>query len=197
MKNQAQLYSTNVSLNTISALKEMIETGKNASVLLSVANNMKENKKLQPWAVQAFGAAHFEQLFSLNLNAFKKVVKSDSYDFLRTVINIHLKKSVISEEQSLKLTKLLTIQTFANNAFLQDILKAYNDSLNPVENEDAALINDEASSVATNQVSTKKSDVFLLGEKIKALGLDDALALRQLLDAHIDALSQENAEKAA
>ena len=36
--------------------------------------------------------------------------------------------------------------------------------------------------------------MFLLGEKIKALGLDDAVALRQLLDQHIDSLMAENVE---
>lgn len=199
MKDTARLYKTSPALTIISTLNEMIETGKNASVLLQLANNMKENKQLPKWAKAAFSVEHFEKLFTLKITAFRKVVKDDSYNFLRTVVNIELKGSVITEEQALKLKQLLTIQTFANNEFLTKILATYENSLNTDTNENESIIDNPIEAPSTNTVKTEKSEVFLLGEKIKTLGLDDALALRQLLDQHIDALSAENveAEKAA
>lgn len=199
MKDTARLYKTAPALNIISALNEMIETGKNASVLLQLANNMKENKQLPKWAKIAFTVEHFEKLFSLKITAFRKVVKDDSYSFIRTVVNIDLKGSVINEEQALKLKQLLTIQVFANNEFLTKILAKYENSLTDESNENESIIDNPIEAPSTNTVKTEKSEVFLLGEKIKALGLDDAVALRQLLDQHIDALMAENveAEKAA
>lgn len=199
MKDTARLYKTAPALNIISALNEMIETGKNASVLLQLANNMKENKQLPKWAKSAFTVEHFEKLFSLKITAFRKVVKDDSYNFLRTVINIELKGSVINDDQALKLKQLLTIQTFANNEFLTKILAKYENSLIDESNDNESIIDSSIEAPSTNAVKTEKSEVFLLGEKIKALGLDDAVALRQLLDQHIDALMAENveAEKAA
>lgn len=194
MKDTARLYKTTPSLNIISALNEMIETGKNATVLLTLANNMKENKQLPKWAKAAFSVEHFEKLFALKITAFRKVVKDDSYNFLRTVINIELKGSVITEDQALKLKQLLTIQTFANNEFLTKILATYENSLNSESNDNESIIDNPIEAPTQNTVKTEKSEVFLLGEKIKALGLDDAVALRQLLDQHIEALTAENAE---
>lgn len=194
MKDTARLYKTAPTLNIISALNEMIETGKNASVLLQLANNMKENKQLPKWAKAAFSTAHFEKLFSLKITAFRKVVKDDSYSFLRTIINIELKGSVISEEQALKLKQLLTIQTFADNDFLTKIWATYEKSLNTDTNENESIIDNTIETPSANTIKTEKSEVFLLGEKIKALGLDDAVALRQLLDQHIEVLTAENAE---
>lgn len=194
MKDTARLYKTAPTLNIISALNEMIETGKNASVLLQLANNMKENKQLPKWAKSAFTVEHFEKLFSLKITAFRKVVKDDSYNFLRTVINIELKGSVITEDQALKLKQLLTIQVFANNEFLTKILAKYENSLTDESNDNESIIDNPIKAPREKTVKTEKSEVFLLGEKIKALGLDDAIALRQLLDQHIDSLMAENVE---
>lgn len=202
MKNTSRLYKTTPSLNIISALNEMIETGKNASVLLQLANNMKENKSLPNWAKATFTTSHFENLFSLPVKNFRKVVKDDSYSFIRTVANIELKGSVITADQAVKLKDVLKIQVFASNEFLNKILTRYENSLVTELDTNLDTITDTNIAPATNTdtktADIKNSDVFLISEKIKDLSLDDALTLRQLLDAHIDALSQaEKVEKAA
>lgn len=194
MKDTARLYKTTPSLNIISALNEMIETGKNATVLLTLANNMKENKQLPKWAKAAFSVEHFENLFSLSVKNFRKVAKDDSYNFIRTIVNIDIKGSVISEDQALKLKQLLTIQVFAENEFLTKILAKYDASLIINEDETESILDSESQVQTVPQIKTEKSELFLLGEKIKTLGLDDAVALRQLLDQHIDSLMAENAE---
>ena len=202
MKNEKPvtvLYTVQVSENTIKVLDEVITSGKNAEVLRTLAVNMKGNKKLPKWASESFDKSHFEQVFSLSATNLRKVCKTDSYAFIRTVVNVQIKNDLITEDQALKLKEVLKIQVFASNEYLQKILTRYNESLKIDEDaSDSILDSDTAQALKSNsKPSVKTSEAFVLADQIKALNLDDALALQEVLTAHIADLVAKNAEKAA
>lgn len=202
MKNEKPvtvLYTVQVSENTIKVLDEVITSGKNAEVLRILAVNMKGNKKLPKWASEAFDKSHFEQVFSLSATNLRKVCKTDSYAFIRNVVNVQIKNDLITEEQALKLKEVLKIQVFASNEYLKKILTRYTESLKIDENaSDSILDSDTAKALKTaSKAAVKTSEAFVLADQIKALNLDDALALQEILTAHIAELVAKNTEKAA
>lgn len=199
-KKATVLYTVQVTANTLTILDSIIESGKNATVLRTIAVNMKDNKKLPKWALHAFSKEHFEHVFSLKAEALRKACKSDSYDLIRTIANIDLKGDVISEAQALKLKELLKIQTFGKNEVLQAILAKFEKSLVIDESQGTDSITDPAvnKKLSENVPETKSSAVFTLAEQIKALNLVDALELQQVLADHIASLAAtDKAEKAA
>ena len=201
-KEAARLYSIEVAQSSINVLNEVITSGKNAQVLITIANNIQANKKLPKWALTAFTVEHFEKVLTLKADALRKACKSDSYDFIRAVVNNDIKGNILNENDALKLAELLKIQTFSKNECLNAILdkykKAMADNSEPVS--DAVADTDAAKKIKSTksvEIETQNSQVFTMADQIASLSLDDALKLREALDAHIAKLQAEAMEKAA
>lgn len=201
-KETARLYSIEVAQSSINILNEVITSGKNAQVLITLANNIQANKKLPKWALTAFTVEHFEKVLTLKADALRKACKSDSYDFIRTIVNNDIKGNILGENDALKLAELLKIQTFSKNECLNAILDKYKKAMadnaeptsNVVADTDAAK---KIKSTKSVEIETQNSQVFTMADQIANLSLDDALKLREALDAHIAALQAQATEKAA
>ena len=201
-KDTARLYSIEVAQSSINVLNEVITSGKNAQVLITIANNIQANKKLPKWALTAFTVEHFEKVLTLKADALRKACKSDSYDFIRTIVNNDIKGNILGENEALKLAELLKIQTFSKNECLNAILDKYKKAMadnaeptsNAVADTDAAK---KIKSTKSVEIETQNSQVFTMADQIANLSLDDALKLREALDAHIAALQAQATEKAA
>ena len=201
-KETARLYSIEVAQSSINVLNEVITSGKNAQVLITIANNIQANKKLPKWALTAFTVEHFEKVLTLKADALRKACKSDSYDFIRTIVNNDIKGNILGENEALKLAELLKIQTFSKNECLNAILDKYKKAMadnaeptsNAVADTDAAK---KIKSTKSVEIETQNSQVFAMADQIANLSLDDALKLREALDAHIAALQAQATEKAA
>ena len=201
-KDTARLYSVEVAQSSINILNEVITSGKNAQVLITLANNIQANKKLPKWALTAFTVEHFEKVLTLKADALRKACKSDSYDFIRTIVNNDIKGNILGENEALKLAELLKIQTFSKNECLNAILDKYKKAMadnaeptsNAVADTDAAK---KIKSTKSVEIETQNSQVFTMADQIANLSLDDALKLREALDAHIAALQAQATEKAA
>ena len=201
-KETARLYSIEVAQSSINILNEVITSGKNAQVLITLANNIQANKKLPKWALTAFTVEHFEKVLTLKADALRKACKSDSYDFIRTIVNNDIKGNILTENDALKLAELLKIQTFSKNECLNAILDKYKKAMadnaeptsNAVADTDAAK---KIKSTKSVEIETQNSQVFTMADQIANLSLDDALKLREALDAHIAALQAQATEKAA
>ena len=201
-KESARLYSIEVAQSSINILNEVITSGKNAQVLITIANNIQANKKLPKWALTAFTVEHFEKVLTLKADALRKACKSDSYDFIRTIVNNDIKGNILGENEALKLAELLKIQTFSKNECLNAILdkykKAMADNVEPMS--DVVADTDAAKKIKSTksvEIETQNSQVFTMADQIASLSLDDALKLREALDAHIAALQAQATEKAA
>ena len=201
-KEAARLYSIEVAQSSINVLNEVITSGKNAQVLITIANNIQANKKLPKWALTAFTVEHFEKVLTLKADALRKACKSDSYDFIRTIVNNDIKGNILGENEALKLAELLKIQTFSKNECLNAILDKYKKAMadnaeptsNAVADTDAAK---KIKSTKSVEIETQNSQVFTMADQVANLSLDDALKLREALDAHIAALQAQATEKAA
>ena len=201
-KETARLYSIEVAQSSINVLNEVITSGKNAQVLITIANNIQANKKLPKWALTAFTVEHFEKVLTLKADALRKACRSDSYDFTRNIVNNDIKGNILSENDALKLAELLKIQTFSKNECLNAILDKYKKAMadnaeptsNAVADTDAAK---KIKSTKSVEIETQNSQVFTMADQIANLSLDDALKLREALDAHIAALQAQATEKAA
>ena len=201
-KDTARLYSIEVAQSSINVLNEVITSGKNAQVLITIANNIQANKKLPKWALTAFTVEHFEKVLTLKADALRKACKSDSYDFIRNIVNNDIKGNILNENDALKLAELLKIQTFSKNECLNAILDKYKKAMadnaeptsNAVADTDAAK---KIKSTKSVEIETQNSQVFTMADQIANLSLDDALKLREALDAHIAALQAQATEKAA
>ena len=201
-KESARLYSIEVAQSSINILNEVITSGKNAQVLITLANNIQANKKLPKWALTAFTVEHFEKVLTLKADALRKACKSDSYDFIRTIVNNDIKGNILGENDALKLAELLKIQTFSKNECLNAILDKYKKAMadnaeptsNAVADTDAAK---KIKSTKSVEIETQNGQVFTMADQIASLSLDDALKLREALDAHIAALQAQATEKAA
>ena len=201
-KEAARLYSIEVAQSSINILNEVITSGKNAKVLITIANNIQANKKLPKWALTAFTVEHFEKVLTLKADALRKACKSDSYDFIRAIVNNDIKGNILNENDALKLAELLKIQTFSKNECLNAILDKYKKAMadnaeptsNAVADTDAAK---KIKSTKSVEIETQNSQVFTMADQIANLSLDDALKLREALDAHIAKLQAEAMEKAA
>lgn len=201
-KEAARLYSVEVAQSSINILNEVITSGKNAQVLITIANNMQANKKLPKWALTAFTVEHFEKVMTLKADALRKACKSDSYDFVRSIVNNDIKGNILTENDALKLAELLKIQTFSKNECLNAILDKYKKAMSDkAEPETNGLTDTDAAkkikSTKSVEIETQSSQVFTMADQIASLSLDDALKLREALDAHIAALQAQVTEKAA
>lgn len=67
----------------------------------------------------------FRKVLTLKADALRKACKSDSYDFIRTIVNNDIKGNILGENEALKLAELLKIQTFSKNECLNAILDKY------------------------------------------------------------------------
>ena len=201
-KETARLYSIEVAQSSINVLNEVITSGKNAQVLITIANNIQANKKLPKWALTAFTVEHFEKVLTLKADALRKACKSDSYDFIRSIVNNDIKGNILTENEALKLAELLKIQTFSKNECLNAILDKYKKAMaDNAEPETNGLTDTDAAkkikSTKSVEIETQNSQVFTMADQIANLSLDDALKLREALDAHIAALQAQATEKAA
>lgn len=101
-------------------LESQVNLGKNASVLLTIAKAINDNKTLPTWA-NKIGKAHFQAVFAKSEKQFSQVAARDSYAQLRTILNA---KELDSTLYNLA-KDLLTVQAFQNLECLKKVINEY------------------------------------------------------------------------
>lgn len=101
-------------------LESQVNLGKNASVLLTIAKAINDNKTLPTWA-NKIGKAHFQAVFAKSEKQFSQVAARDSYAQLRTILNA---KELNSTLYSLA-KDLLTVQAFQNLDCLKKVVEQF------------------------------------------------------------------------
>lgn len=118
---------TQINVKTITALTSLVNQGKNAHVLLTIANAINSEKALPEWVTDYFSKDYFLAVLTAKDKTIQAVCKSDSYADLRMIINAFKKNAMLTKPQYEKLCKLLSIQTFKTNQKLVDLkIKAEN-----------------------------------------------------------------------
>lgn len=185
--NQAVTYNANVTNEKLSVLSNLVNIGKNASVLLTIGKAMMKGNDLPTWA-KAMPLSHFENVFNLSEKSLAKVCNTDSYHELRTMINIHLKGEVIKTSQAESLDKIMTIKAFQDMSILKDIKNAY------VAHSQAkqllkviSFMTGSHDTSAPKQV-IKKINLSDLTADLQILDLDQARLMMEVLQGHINSL---------
>ena len=194
------IYGFEISSQVISNLTNWAQFGKNANIVLNLAKLINTGADLPPWFKACFDIDHAQELFSLPTARMKKVLEKDTYFIIRNCVNTYLKNNELSDDQKLKLKKVLTNVVFQNNAVLNTVLNfkpessllADNKTANAVKN--AAPANDPA---PANAAANEPTPAVNMADEITKLNLDEALKIQALLDAHIAKLQAEQAPKVA
>ena len=194
------IYGFEISSQVISNLTNWAQFGKNANIVLNLAKLINTGADLPPWFNACFEVDHAQELFSLPTARMKKVLEKDTYFVIRNCVNTYLKNNELSDDQKLKLKKVLTNVVFQNNAVLNTVLNfkpessllADNKTANAVKN--AAPANDPA---PANAAANEPTPAVNMADEITKLNLDEALKIQALLDAHIAKLQAEQAPKVA
>ena len=198
------IYGFEVSSQVISNLTNWAQFGKNANIILNLAKLINSGDDLPPWFNACFDVEHAQELFSLPTARMKKVLEKDTYFIIRNCVNAYLKNKELTDDQKLKLKKVLTNVVFQNNAVLNTVLNfkpessllADNKTANAVKNAAPAPANDPAPASDPAPAADTAPAVNMSNE-IAKLNLDEALKIQALLDAHIAKLQAEQAPKVA
>jgi hypothetical protein len=108
-----------VAKHTVSFLTGAVASGKNANVILSVAQKASEGKILPPWA-RKIPESYWEKLLCAPVATLKVVVKSDSLSDLRGLIN-KLNDNSLSYKDSELFDQLVTIESFKSFPVMAEI----------------------------------------------------------------------------
>ena len=196
VENKAVTYNADVTDAKLSILTDLMNTGKNAHVLLIVGKAMKSGKDLPKWCTY-LGNEHFEKVFNLSEKTLKKVCETDDYANIRTMINIHCKGEVITANQLIILDKVLTIKAFQSVDILKTIKLTYNAKLNAEQllkvfgSFGAHTIEKEVKDLP------KQHDLSALTQTLRDLDLDQALLMMEVLQGKIAELENHEKRKAA
>lgn len=196
IENKVVTYNADVTDAKLSILTDLMNTGKNAHVLLTVGKAMKSGKALPKWCTY-LGNEHFEKVFNLSEKTLKKVCETDDYANVRTMINIHCKGEVISANQLVILDKALTIKAFQSVDILKTIKLAYNAKLNAEQllkvfgSFGAHTIEKEVKELP------KQQDLSALTQTLRDLDLDQALLMMEVLQGKIAELEDHKNRKVA
>ena len=196
IENKALTYNADVTDAKLSMLTDLMNTGKNAHVLLTVGKAMRSGKDLPKWCAY-LGNEHFEKVFNLSEKTLKKICETNDYAHIRTIINIHCKGEVITANQLVILDKVLTIKAFQSVDILKTIKLAYNAKLNAEQllqvfgSFGAHTIEKEVKGLP------KQHDLSVLTQTLRDLDLDQALLMMEVLQGKIAELEDHKNRKVA
>ena len=195
-QNQAVTYNATVTNEKLNVLSNLVNVGKNASVLLTIGKAMMKGNDLPTWA-KAMSLTHFENVFNLSEKSLAKVCNTDSYHELRSMINTHLKGGVIKTSQAESLDKIMTIKAFQDMSILKEIKNAYiaHSQAKQLLKLFSFLTGAHDTSVPT--VEVKKIDLSELTSTLNSLDESQALLMLEVLQGRLNVISQDNLQKVA
>ena len=190
------IYGFEVSAQVISNLSNWAQFGKNANIILNLAKLINTGADLPPWFKACFDIDHAQELFSLPTARMKKVLEKDTYFIIRNCVNVYLKNKELTDDQKLKLKKVLTNVVFQNNAVLNTVLNFKPESSLLADNKTANAVQNAAPATVPTPAA-EPAPAVNMADEIAKLDLDTALKLQALLDAHIAKLQAVQAPKVA
>lgn len=185
--NQAVTYNATVTNEKLSVLSNLVNVGKNASVLLTIGKAMMKGNELPTWA-KAMPLSHFEKVFNLSEKSLAKVCNTDSYHEIRSMINIHLKGEVIKTSQAESLDKIMTVKTFQDMSILKDIKNAYVAHSQGKQLLKVLSFMTGAHDTSVPKQVIKEINLSDLTADLQKLELDQARLMLEVLQGHINSL---------
>ena len=173
IKDKAVTYNSNVTAEKLNVLTSLVNTGKNANVLLLIAKAMMKGNDLPKWAL-TLTVKHFEDLFNLSEKSLSKCCSVDSYHNIRSMVNIHLKDQVITSVMYETLNSILTVKKFQNVEILLTI-KAKYEAMQVAKGIRNAFASVGAYAVTPDVAVPKaKIDLSVLTQTLNDLDIDEA-----------------------
>lgn len=193
IKDKAVTYNSNVTAEKLNVLTSLVNTGKNAHVLLTIAKAMMKGNDLPKWAL-TLTVKHFEELFNLSEKSLSKCCSVDSYHDIRSMVNIHLKDQVITSVMYETLNSILTVKKFQNVEILLTI-KAKYEAMQVAKGILSAFASVGAHEVSQNVVVPKaKIDLSALTQTLNDLELDEVRLMMEVLQGRLLGLEPKQAE---
>ena len=189
------IYGFEVSAQVISNLSNWAQFGKNANIILNLAKLINNGADLPPWFNACFDIDHAQDLFSLPTARMKKVLEKDTYFVIRNCVNTYLKNNELSDDQKLKLKKVLTNVVFQNNEVLNKVLNFKPESSLLADNKTAKAVQNAPANAPAN--APDNAPAVNMADAIAKLNLDEALKIQALLEQHIASLQASQAPKVA
>ena len=184
IKDKAVTYNSNVTAEKLNVLTSLVNTGKNANVLLTIAKAMIKGKDLPKWAL-TLTVNHFEALFNLSEKSLSKCCSVDSYHDIRSMVNIHLKDKVITSVMYETLNSILTVKKFQNVEILLTI-KAKYEAMQVTKGIMNAFASVGAHEVSENVTVPKaKIDLSALTQILNDLELDEVRLMTEVLQGRL------------
>ena len=184
IKDKAVTYNSNVTAEKLNVLTSLVNTGKNANVLLTIAKAMIKGKDLPKWAL-TLTVNHFEALFNLSEKSLSKCCSVDSYHDIRSMVNIHLKDKVITSVMYETLNSILTVKKFQNVEILLTI-KAKYEAMQVTKGILIAFASVGAHEVSENVTVPKaKIDLSALTQILNDLELDEVRLMTEVLQGRL------------
>ena len=195
-QNQAVTYNATVTNEKLSVLSNLVNVGKNASVLLTIGKAMMKGNDLPTWA-KAMPLSHFENVFNLSEKSLAKVCNTDSYHEIRAMINTHLKGEVIKTSQAESLDKIMTIKAFQDMSVLKEIKNAYIAHSQAKQLLKLFSFLTGAHDTSVPKMESKQIDLSELTSTLNSLDESQALLMLEVLQGRLSVISQDNLQKVA
>ena len=195
-QNQAVSYNATVTNEKLSVLSNLVNVGKNASVLLTIGKAMMKGNELPTWA-KAMPLTHFENVFNLSEKSLAKVCNTDSYHDLRAMINTHLKGEVIKTSQAESLDKIMTIKAFQDMSVLKEIKNAYVAHTQAKQLLNVISFMTGAHDISVPTVAPKQLDLSALTDTLNNLDESQALLMLEVLQGRLNVIAQDQVKKVA
>ena len=193
IKDKAVAYNSNVTAEKLNVLTSLVNTGKNANVLLTIAKAMIKGNELPKWAL-TLTVNHFEALFNLSEKSLSKCCSVDSYHDIRSMVNIHLKDKVITSVMYETLNSILTVKKFQNVEILLTI-KAKYEAMQVTKGIMNAFASVGAHEVSENVTVPKaKIDLSALTQTLNDLELDEVRLMMEVLQGRLLGLEPKQDE---
>lgn len=193
LEDKAVTYNSNVTAEKLNVLTSLVNTGKNANVLLTIAKAMMRGNELPKWAL-TLTVKHFEELFNLSEKSLSKCCSVDSYHDIRSMVNIHLKDQVITSVMYEKLNSVLTVKKFQNVEILLTI-KAKYEAMQVTKGMMNAFASVGAHVVTPDVVVPKaKIDLSVLTQTLNDLDIDEARLMLEVLQGRLLSLEPKQDE---
>ena len=184
IKDKAVTHNSNVTAEKLNVLTSLVNTGKNANVLLTIAKAMMKGNDLPKWAL-TLTVNHFEALFNLSEKSLSKCCSVDSYHDIRSMVNIHLKDQVITSVMYETLNSILTVKKFQNVEILLTI-KAKYEAMQVTKGIMNAFASVGAHEVSENVTVPKaKIDLSALTQILNDLELDEVRLMTEVLQGRL------------
>ena len=188
-QNQAVTYNATVTNEKLSVLSNLVNVGKNASVLLTIGKAMIKGNELPTWA-KAMPLTHFENVFNLNERSLAKVCNTDSYHDLRAMINTHLKGEVIKTSQAESLDKIMTVKAFQDMSVLKEIKMAYVAHTQAKQLLNVISFMTGAHYTSVPSVTPNQLDLSVLTDTLNNLDESQALLMLEVLQGRLNVIAQ-------